>query len=466
MARNRRLWMLGGGAAVLVAAGGLAAATRTPFGQRIVESPAVGTAYAAELICSGVFVMGREPDRVMQDDIFPVNPILRHLDVVVDKAKTVVTASLFGMARRSALFRPGLGCTLVGKGGVEELRKQAEGVVPMEFRPRPEPWPAGDRVDTQPSPQLAEALDQAFAPDTGSRAIVVVKDGRIVAERYGEGFSAETRFLGWSMAKSVNGTLIGTLVSQGILSLDAPAPVPSWQGAGDGRQRITLRQLLTMTSGLSFSETYVPGDDATAMLYRQDDMAAYAATRPMEAPPGTQFSYSSGTANILSHILFDAAGGSAKAAYDFARTHLFEPAGMTSAVFQPDATGSPVGSSYVYMTARDWARFGLLYLGGGTLGWQRIVSADWVAEASRPAKLADGSTVAYGMQFWLNGDGTAATPLRYPHCPVDMYFAKGHNDQFAAVMPSRNIAVIRLGWNTGQPFDLDRHLSSILAALE
>jgi len=458
------LWIVGGLLLALVAiVAGLF--FFTPAGAFAVNAPEVGAGYAAELMCGGVFVMGRDPAQVLSDDILPVNPLLKYASVDVDRAKDTVTAGLFHLARRTALYRPGLGCTLVGKEGVEALKKQADGIVPMDMRDRPAPWPAGDQVQTRETPALSRALDDAFADGTGGRALLVVQDGRLVAERYAPGFSKDTRFLGWSMAKSVTSALVGTLVAGGKADLDAPAPVPDWKDATDGRQTITLRQLLTMTSGLRFAETYLPGDDSTAMLYRADDMGAYAATRALDHKPGTEWSYSSGASDIVSRQIFTAGGGTTAGAYNYMRTHLFEAAGMTSAIFEPDASGSPVGSSYLYMTARDWARFGQLYAAEGQAGFQRVFSKEWVSETRKPA-LADGHPIAYGLQFWLNSDGTDGAKLRLPDCPADLFMAEGHNGQVVAIIPSERVVLVRLGWTTGEArFDTNRHFVAILDAL-
>lgn len=463
---KKRLGWIALGAIGILAAGTAIVLFFTPAGPFIRNAPSVGAGYAAEMVCSGVFVSGRRQEEVLRDDILPVNPLLKYADVAVDQAKGTATASLFHLAARTALYRPGLGCTLVGAAGIDALKAQAAGIAPMEMRDRPMPWPVGDRVEIAPDPALAEAVDAAFADKSGTRAVIVVKDGRIVAERYAPGFDRNTRFLGWSMAKSVTSALIGTLVAQKKADLDAPVAWPAWKEAGDGRQFITLRQLLTMSSGLRFSETYLPGDDSTAMLYQQDDMAAYAASRPLDHRPGAEWAYSSGTSVILSHILFDEAGGNAAAVYNYARTHLFEAAGMTSAIFQPDGTGSPVGSSYLYMTARDWARFGQLYLDDGQAGWQRVFSKEWSELSRRPAILNSGKPIAYGLQFWLNGDGNPETPQRLPDCPADLFMAEGHNGQVVAIIPSERVVLVRLGWTTGDAhFDTNGQFVSILDAL-
>jgi len=438
----------------------------TPAGAYVRAAPSVGAGYAAEMACAGVFVMGREPGAVLSEDILPVNPLLKYADIAVERERRTVTASLFHLASRSALYRPGLGCTLIGAGGAAALQAQAASLAPMERHERPLPWPAGDLVAPAETSELAKALDAMFADGAGTRAVIVVQGDQIVGERYARGFDANTRFLGWSMSKSAAAALAGTLAAEGKLALDEPAAVPAWKDAQDGRQSITPRQLLSMTSGLHFSETYDPGDDSTAMLYRQDDMAAYAQSRPLDHPPGSAWSYSSGSINIADRLVFDAAGGTAAGMYNYARTHLFEPAGMNSAVWFPDGTGNLVGSSYLYMTARDWARFGLLYLDDGKLGWQRILPEFWAEESRRPAKLADGHTVAYGLGFWLNSDGTNETPLRLPDCPADLYMAEGHNGQVLAVIPSEHAVLLRLGWTTGEArFDANRHFVAILEAL-
>lgn len=463
---KRSLRIAGGVLLVLAAAGG-GFLFFTSAGAFVRAAPSVGAGYAAEMTCAGVFVMNRDPDEVIKNDILPVNPLLSHADITVERPARTVTASLFHLAKRSALYRPGLGCTLIGAGGAEALQAQAQGLAPMEMHDRPAPWPTGDQVAAEETPELKKALDDAFAGNSGTRAMIVVQGDKIVAERYASGFDRNTRFLGWSMAKSAASALVGTLVTEGKLALDEPAPLPAWKNASDGRQSITPRQLLAMTSGLHFSETYDPGDDATAMLYRHDDMAAYAASRPLDHPPGAAWSYSSGSTNIADRLVFDAAGGTLTGMFNYARTHLFEPSGMTSAVWFPDGSGNLVGSSYLYMTARDWARFGLLYLDGGKLGWQRILSEQWVQDSSRPAKLADGKSVAYGLSFWLNSDGTSETPLRLPDCPADLFMAEGHNGQVLAVVPSEHAVLVRLGWTTGdQRFDTNKVFVAILEALQ
>jgi CubicO group peptidase (beta-lactamase class C family) len=444
--------------------------------RRLIKGPGVGAGIAAELGCAGVFVMGRAPADVLAQDLAPTDPLLARVTLTVDHERQSVTAGLLsGLVSRTALYRPGLGCTLID-GNEAELRHQAVGLTPMSGAERPTPWPAGDAVDFEGLPPTIDraALDAAVSgafDETAAggkidtRAILVAWRGRIIAERYAPGFGKDTPMLGWSMGKSVTSALIGTLVADGKLALDAPPPVPALAQAKDGRETITLKQLLQMRGGLAFEESYEPGDDATTMLFGSTDMALYAATRPLAHPPGGTWSYSSGTANILAHLVFDAAGGDVAREYDYARQHLFEPAGMTSAVFEPDGIGNFVGSSYLYMTARDWARLGQLYLDGGTINGRGLLPQDWVAFShaqSGPIDEAGG----YGAMFWLNSDGASPPKLRWPHCPPETYMAMGHNDEIVAIVPRRQVVFVRLGWTTGAAeFDTDTRLSQILESI-
>jgi CubicO group peptidase (beta-lactamase class C family) len=436
----------------------------------------MGAGVAAQLGCAGVFLMHRDVEEVKARDVERLNPLTAMFDLAVDRSARTVTASLFGLTSRSAYYRPGIGCTLTEGTSTYELDRQVQGLETMMPQPRTGLWPEGDDVDLEALPAgvdraaLLAAVDAAFddpTPEKGidTRAIVVVHEGRIVAERYAPGFDRDSRFLGWSMSKSVTGALIGMLVEDGKLNLDAPAPVPEWREPGDPRAAITLRNMLNMASGLSFAEQYLPGDDSTVMLFESEDMGGYAAHRPLIHPPGTSWSYSSGTTNMLSRIVRDATGGSLKSVYEYARHRLFEPAGMTSAVFQPDGSGVPIGSSFLYATARDWARFGQLFLGEGEINGRRLLSKEWVAFSREP--LPFDPMRHYGAQFWLNeGNAAAGHAPMLDRCPPDMYMARGHNAQILAIVPSKRTVIVRLGWTAdGHTFDANTVFSQILAAL-
>jgi CubicO group peptidase (beta-lactamase class C family) len=464
------LWL--GGILLLVVAVG----TLTPYGGFAINGPTVGAGVSAELACAGVFVSGRKLDDVVKHDILRLSPLTKWNSYKVDAANHSVSVTALGLRTRTSVYRPGIGCTLLVDDTAAQLRKQAEGIPEAATSDNPDPWPKGDTVDLANLPAgvnraaLDKAVDDALTDDTpakeiDTRAIVVVYDGRIVAERYAPGYDRSMRFLGWSESKSMTSTFIGTLIASGELAMDDPAPVAEWKGANDPRGKITLRNLLNMSSGLAFDEPYDPGSDSTQMLFQEHDMAAYAASKPLDHPPGTFWSYSSGTANILSRIAFQKSGGTLASYIAYARAHVWDPAGITSAVFEPDESGNFVGSSYLYMTARDWARFGLIYLNRGTINGHRIVPESYVDFVCTPAP-AD-KLKEYGGQFWLNGlDENSPKAREFPHLPADMCAAEGHNDEFTSIFPSRKAVIVRLGWTAGKArFDRDKHYAAILAAL-
>ena len=333
-----------------------------------------------------------------------------------------------------------------------------------------QPWPMGEAVTSEKSPALEAMLDKWFQnPDPENprraRAIIIVKDGQIIAERYGEGFSKDTRFQGWSMTKSVTEALLGVLVEQGKLDIQSPAPVPEWQGAGDPRKAITIDQLIRMSSGLEFNEDYGDlTDGVTQMLYNQGDMAAYAANKPLAGDPDTIWNYSSGTANILSRIIRDTVGGDVTDYWAFPQEALFHRINVNSAIIEPDASGTFVGSSYMYTTARDWARFGLLYLQDGVWNGERILPEGWVEYSHTPTPPSLGE---YGGAWWLNAsDGGDPTTKEWPDMPDDLYYASGHDGQDVVIIPSENLIIVRLSVSRGGSWDMAEFLADVMAALE
>jgi len=424
----------------------------------------VATGYTAKVICSNHFLTGQSVDTAMSE--LPDNPLVPFLRVKLDEEKGELSATLWGWAaKQKAIYRPGLGCTLMaGKGPFEARSPHLPSHAPADPA---QLWPAGDAVDIKPHPALEAVLDDAFSePDPANprrtRAIVVVKDGDILAERYADGYGEDTPFLGWSMTKSVTHALLGILVGQGKLDIMAPAPVPEWASPDDPRHAITTDQLMRMSSGLAFNEDY--GDlttGVTQMLYNASDMAAYAASMPLAAPPDTVWSYSSGAANILSRIMRDLVGGDVTDYWAFPQTELFHAIGVTSAVMEPDASGTLVGSSYMYATARDWARFGLLYLNDGVWEGQRILPEGWVDYARTPTPPSQGE---YGALWWLNrGSGESK---EWVDVPDDAYAAEGHDGQYVVIIPSRNMVIVRLGVSRHGAWDEAAFLRAVLAALE
>lgn len=300
---------------------------------------------------------------------------------------------------------------------------------------------------------LARRVDALFAEDvTETRAVIVVHEGDIAAERYAPGYNAETRFVSWSMAKTVTGVLIGLLVTDGLLSLDESAPVPAWTRPGDPRGEITLRQLLQMRSGLTHTEAGDPvyESDEVRMLFTdgRDDMAAYAEAQSLEANPGEKFEYSSNTTVILADIAArtlsnaDTPEARRRAVDDYLRSRLFGPLGMESMVPEYDAAGTLVGGSLMHATARDWAKFGEFLRQGGRVDGVQVVPRRWVEFMVTPSPRAPD----YGAQTWLNRPSGSERQSLFPHdAPQSAFAMIGHLGQYVFVSPSQELTVVRLG---------------------
>ena len=301
--------------------------------------------------------------------------------------------------------------------------------------------------------RLARAVDALFSDSDAAetRAVLVLRGGRIIAERYGEGYDRNTRFVSWSMAKSVTGAMIGLLVSDGRLRLDESAPVPAWQRPGDPRGEITLRQLLQMRSGLRHTEGGDPiyETDTVRMLFLdgRDDMAAYAEAQPLEAEAGAKFEYSSATTVILADLAARALTDSTdpalrrKAVADYLRTRLFEPIGMKSALPEFDAAGTLIGGSLIHATARDWAKFGEFLRNNGSVGGAQVVPRAWIEFMTSPSP----RNPAYGAQLWLNRRPAEGEARFLPDAPSTLFAARGHLGQYILVSPEQKLTVVRLG---------------------
>jgi len=305
-----------------------------------------------------------------------------------------------------------------------------------------------------PREPLARAIDAVFTdPAAGeTRALVVMHNGRIIAERYGAGYGPQTRFIGWSMSKSVTGVLIGLLVADGRLRLDAPVPIPLWQRPGDPRGEITLRQLLQMRSGLAHVEEADPPytADTPRMLFLdgRDDEAAYAESQPLEADPGKHWEYSTGTsvilADVAARVLAPAGGAAARrqAVADYLKARLFAPVGLGSMVAEYDAAGTLEGGSMIHATARDWARFGEFLRNGGSVGGAQIVPREWIRFMVSPAPHNGG----YGGQIWLNRPQPDGHEELFPaQGPASLFSCIGHLGQYVMVSPAQHLTVVRLG---------------------
>lgn len=421
----------------------------------------VGSGYAAKIVCSNVFVAGRDANQVLADDVqAPGHPLLKLMSVHVDQSAGTVRAGLFGVFGKGlAVVHDGMGCANVPDG---DLNAAGLGAVPAAPAANGDAlWPEGERVEASQDPAINAILDDAALAGPGMRAIVVVQNGRIVGERYGEGFSAATPLLGWSMTKTVTAAIIGTLVGEGKMSVDKTALFEPWKS--DGRAAISLADLVAMSSGLEFNEDYGDVTDVTRMLYLEPDMASFAAAKPLAHEVGKVFSYSSGTTVLLSRLWQDAVGDPAKA-LAWPRQKLFGPLGMTSAVLEADARGTFAGSSYLYATGHDWARFGQFLLQDGVWNGTRILPEGYVGWMREKAPASNG-TYGHG-QLWLRGPEGGTPPGGNPDAsfdlPTDAFWMQGHDGQTVAIVPSANLVVVRLGLT---PSKLHYKPQAMLAAL-
>jgi len=305
-----------------------------------------------------------------------------------------------------------------------------------------------------PTRPLARAADELFTREGlgETRALVVYHGGTLAVERYAPGYDADTRFVSWSMAKTVTAIMIGMLVADGQLRLDAPAPVPRWQRTGDPRAEITLRHLLQMRAGLEHTEAGDPPYDSSEVrmlfLDGRDDMADYATAQPLEAEPGERFEYSSNTTVILADIAARALTGSSdpdirrQAVTDYLAARLFAPLGMTSVVPEFDRAGTLIGGSLIHATARDWAKLGELMRNKGSYRGEQLVPRAWVEEMVTPSP----KSPHYGLQTWLNRPtGEDQHPLIPARAPESAFSMIGHMGQYVFVSPAQKLTVVRLG---------------------
>ncbi len=404
----------------------------------------VGTGYAAKIVCSNVFLAGRDPDPVLIEDVqAPGHPLLRLIDIDVDREAGTVSAAMLGIFGKSwSANREGLGCAAVPDGDIAAA--QSWSLELAEAERGDALWPAGEGVEPSQNPAIDAILDDPAMQGPGMRAMVVVHNGRIIGERYGEGFSADTPLLGWSMTKTVNAAIIGTAIKDGRLALADTGLFERW--TVDDRDEIALADLMAMSSGLAFNEDYGDVTDVTRMLYLEPDMPAFAADKELVAEIGENFYYSSGTAVMLSRTWQDTFDDPQEA-LRWPHEILFGPLGMSSAVLETDARGNYAGSSYLYATAHDWARFGQFLLQGGMWNGNAILPTRFVSWMREPAPASNGS---YGRgQLWLHGPRGTTPEGQHSDTgfdlPDDAFWLLGHDGQTTTVVPSANLVVVRMG---------------------
>jgi len=419
------------------------------------------TGYAAKNLCSDVFVSNRKAADVEAIDLkFSFIKYTRN-SVNYDE-KSVTSHFLWGKSK--AIYRDGFGVTLLRGIPEDKIRKAKYPVVigPGNLQDTIK-WPLGDKlpgkntgIDTIKLAEISKRLITDNAYKGNAFAFIVLHKGIPVAESYKPQFNQKTRLLSWSMAKSFINAMVGILVKQGKLDILKPTGLDEWKQ--DERSKITLNDLMQMQSGLKWNEDYGNRSDVTLMLHCEDDMGRFALERPGAYPAGTHWYYSSGSTNIISKLIRKQFT-SDSAYYVFANNQLFNKIGIPDAILEVDPSGTRVGSSYLYATALDYARFGLLYLNDGVFNGERILPEGWVKYTTTAASASNG---LYGSFFWLNRS------KRLLSAPEDMFGCDGHDGQHIYILPTQELVVVILGYSPTSKggMDIDRLLKDILETLK
>lgn len=413
--------------------------------------------FSSKSVASGHFLDNR-PLEVIEKGDNDIDLIDLAKNEINEKGK-YAEASVYGLKTRKAVYREGLGAVLVN----DDYNESEPYLVPKRSFTLNKhiPFPYGDGEPVKSNftnidyNQLNKAVDYAFEPNAedkkSTRAVVVVYKDQIIYEKYAPGFSKDSRLLGWSMTKSITGTLFGILQKQGKLNVNQPAPISEWKN--DERKSITISNLLQMNSGLEWDEDYGKISDVTKMLFQESDMSKSQINKPLVGKPNATWNYSSGTTNLLSGILRKQFK-THQEYLDFWYNALIDKIGMHSMLVEADLAGNYIGSSYAWANARDWAKFGLLYLHKGNWNGEQLFDPNWAKYVAIPTPTSENQ---YGAQFWLNTGG------KMPDCPKDVYYADGFQGQRVFIIPSHDMVVVRLGYDH---IDLNELIKEILASVK
>ena len=411
--------------------------------------------FSAKSVASGHFIDNRPLEMIEKgdNDIELINLAKNN----IDDSNAFASASVYGLKERKAIYRDGLGATLIDN--EFDVTKPYE--TPKRSQSKPFPFPYGDldQSDTVFSAlnyerlnlTVSNAFDKKGVKDKRTRAVIVIYRDKIIAEKYDTGFNKNSKILGWSMTKSLTATYFGILEKQGRFDTNKPAPITQWKN--DERATITTKNLLNMNSGLSWEEDYSKISDVTKMLFLEADMTQSQIDKPLTGKPNTSWNYSSGTTNLLSGILRKQFK-THQEYLDFWYSELIDKIGMRSMLVETDMAGNFVGSSYGWATTRDWAKFGLLYLKKGDWNGEQLFNEDWTKFVATPTNTSNGQ---YGGQFWLNAGG------KFPNVPKDMFYASGYQGQMVAIFPSHNLVIVRMGLS--ENFDFNGFLSEVVGSL-
>ena len=413
--------------------------------------------FASKSVASGHFIDNRSLETIQEGD--NDIPKIDWAKNTINDPEKYVTATVYGLKERKAIYREGLGATLinddfdVSKPYNVPKRSKLENNLPF-------PYGNNDPKDTvfsninyeKLSAAVANAFDKKGQKDKRTRSVIVIYKDKIIAEKYDTNFNKNSRILGWSMTKSLTATYFGILQKQGKIDISKPAPIAEWKN--DERKNITINDLLHMNSGLEWEENYSKICDATKMLFIEEDMTQSQINKPLVGKPNNTWNYSSGTTNLLSGILRKQFK-THQEYLDFWYSSLFDKIGMNSALVETDMAGNFVGSSYGWANTRDWAKFGLLYLHKGNWNGEQLFNESWADYVALPTDTSYGN---YGAQFWLN------VGKKFPNVPKDMYYASGYQGQMVAVFPSHDLVIVRMGLS--EKFDFNGFLSEVVGSLE
>jgi CubicO group peptidase (beta-lactamase class C family) len=415
--------------------------------------------FSAKSIASGHFIDNRSQEMIEKGD----NDI-DMIDLAKNKIEAIgkfAAASVYGLKERKAIYREGLGATLIN----DDFDEKKPFEVPKRTKLNnnlPFPYGNNDPKDTvfnnvdyaKLNTAVANAFDKEKEIKKRTRSLLVIYKDKIIAEKYDTGFDKNSKLLGWSMTKSITATMFGILEKKGKFNIDDPAPIPEW--ANDKRKLITTSDLLHMNSGLQWEENYSTICDATKMLFQAEDMTRTQLEKPAAFKPNTHWNYSSGTTNLLSGILRKQFK-THQEYLDFWYSALIDKIGMNSMVVETDMAGNYVGSSYGWATTRDWSKFGLLYLHKGNWNGEQILDENWVKYTATQTNTSNGR---YGGHFWLNTSGY------FPDVPRDMYYCSGFQGQMVAIIPSLDLVIVRMGLTEEPDFDFNGMLSGIVESLK
>jgi CubicO group peptidase (beta-lactamase class C family) len=413
--------------------------------------------FSAKSVASGHFLDNRSLETIQQgdNDIDKIDWATNE----INETEQLVISKVYGFKERKAIYREGLGATLIN----DDFDVRKPYLVPKRTKINtnlPFPYGNNEAKDTvfsnidyvKLNAVIENAFDKKGQKDKRTRSVIVIYKDKIIAEKYAEGFDKNSKILGWSMTKSITGTMFGILQKQGKFNIMKPAPIEQW--ATDERAKITTNDLLHMNSGLEWEEDYGKISDVTKMLFIEKDMTQSQINKPLIGKPNNTWNYSSGTTNLLSGILRKQFK-THQEYLDFWYSSLLDKIGMYAAIVEVDMAGNFVGSSYGWATTRDWAKFGLLYLHKGNWNGEQIFDESWAKYVGTPTNTSNGN---YGAQFWLNAGG------RFPNAPKDMFYASGYQGQMVAIFPSHDLVIVRMGLS--EEFDFNGLLSGVVGSFK